>query len=128
MTKQEVLQKIQWRETEFTGQQSIGKFQDLFSDFSALLVRESKTGAARSTVLMTDPNDPKKTFTVVCSLPMTPLVRANKIGLDEIAGFPVFHNEKGFFVGMPAQGWVEIRKITVKEFKPVAVSHADIIG
>jgi len=128
MTQQEVLQNIQWRESELEQGKSIGTFKELFGQFSALLLRKSKTGASHATVLMTDPANPKKTFNVVCSLAMTPLVREGKIGLEEIAGFPVFHGDKGFFVGIPSQGWVPVNKITAKEFKPEAVSHDDIIS
>ena len=127
MTQQELLSKIQWRESEFNQSTSIGTFKETFSQFNALLLKKSKNGAKRASVLMTDPNDTKKTFTVVCSETMTPLVREGVITLQEIAGFPVFHGDKGFFVGIPSQGWVPVSKITAKEFKPVAISHADIL-
>ena len=127
MTQQELLSKIQWRESEFAQSTSIGTFKETFSQFNALLLKKSKKGAKRATVLMTDPNDTKKTFNVVCSETMTPLVREGVITLQEIAGFPVFHGDKGFFVGIPSQGWVPVSKITAKEFVPTAVSHADIL-
>jgi len=127
MTTEQILQNIQWRESELSQSASIGTFKETFSQFNALLLRKSKTNAARASVLMTDPANPKKTFTVVCSLAMTPLVREGVITLQEIAGFPVFHGDKGFFIGIPNEGWVPVSKITTKEFKPQAVSHADII-
>ena len=125
---QDINELIQWRTSENTGKASIGTFKDLFGQFEALLLRKSKTGAERATILMTDPADRTKTFNVICSIEITPRVRSGEITLEHIAQFPVFHGEKGFFVGIPSEGWVAVKKIVAKQYIAKPISHEKVIA
>ena len=126
---QDINELIQWRTSENTGKEALGLFKDLFGAYEALLLRKSKTGAERATVLMTDPVDRTKTFTVVCALDMTPRVRSGEITLEHIAQFPVFHGKNGgFFVGIPHEGWVAVKKIVAKQYIAKPISHEKVIA
>jgi hypothetical protein len=125
---QDINELIQWRTSETTGKVSIGTFKELFSAYEALLLRKSKTGAERATILMTNPEDRTKTFNVICSLDITPRVRSGEITLEHIAQFPVFHGEKGFFVGIPNEGWVAVKKIVAKAYVAKPINFEKLIA
>ena len=126
MTKTELLKDIVWKD-ESANSTSVGNFKELFSDYSSLLVRQSKNNALRATVMLKKDG---KVTPIVCSAKLTTLVRAGKLGMNEIAGFPVFKSDRngGIFIGLPSDGWVEISTIKVKDFVPQAVSLDEIIG
>ena len=126
MTTQQLLSDILWKDEAASGS-SVGTFQELFTDFQSLLVKESKNGAKHSTVMIRKDG---KVTNITCSLRLTSLVRAGKLGMSEIAGFPVFKSDKngGIYIGLPSDGWLEVRSIKVKEFIPVAVSINDTIA
>ena len=90
MLVEELLKSIVWRESTTESSASVGTFKECFSNYSALLLRKSKNNAKRASVLMQDPKDSKKSFIVVCSEALTPLVREEKLGMAEIAGFPIY--------------------------------------
>jgi hypothetical protein len=125
---QDINELIQWRTSETTGNASIGTFKEVFSQFEALLLCKSKNGAERATILMTDPADRTKTFNVVCSIEITPRVRSREITLEHIAQFPVFHGEKGFFVGIPNEGWVAVKKIVAKAYVAKPINFEKLIA
>lgn len=126
MTKTELLKDIVWKD-EAANSTSVGNFKDLFSDYSSLLVKFSKNGAKRSTVMLKKDG---KVTPITCSEKLTDLVRGGKLGMSEIAGFPVFKSDRngGIFIGLPSDGWVEIRTIVVKDFVPQAVSVDEILA
>ena len=125
MTKTELLKDIVWKD-EAANSTSVGNFKELFSDYSSLLVKFSKNGANRSTIMLKKDG---KVSNITCSEKLTALIRSGKLGMNEIAGFPVFKSDtgKGIFVGLPSDGWVEIKTIVVKDFVPAPVSMDEII-
>jgi len=125
---QDINELIQWRTSETTGKASIGNFKELFGAYEALLLRKSKNGAERATILMTDPADRTKTFNVICSLDITPRVRSGEITMEHIVNFPVFHGEKGFFVGIPNEGWVAVKKIVAKAYVAKPINYEKLIA
>ena len=126
MTTEQLLSDVLHRDEASQGT-SVGTFQEMFADFQSLLVKESKTGAKRATVMVRKDG---KVYAIVCSERLTGLVRAGKLGMSEIAGFPIFKSDKnkGIYVGLPSDGWLEVRSIKVKEFIPVAVTINDTIA
>lgn len=126
MTKTELLKDIKWVE-ETVNATSVGNFKELFSDYSSLLIKQSKNGATRATIMIKKDG---KITNITCSEKLTTLVRANKLGMQEIAGFPVFKSDRngGIFVGLPSDGWVEIATIVIKDYVPAAVTVDEILG
>lgn len=126
MTTTELLKDIVWKD-EAANSTSVGNFKDLFADYSSLLVKFSKNGANRSTIMLKKDG---KVTNITCSEKLTLLIRDGKLGMSEIAGFPVFKSDKnkGIFVGLPSDGWVEIRTIKVKDYVPAAVSVEEILS
>ena len=126
MNTQQLLSDILWKDEAAQGT-AVGTFQELFAEFQSLLIKESKSGAARSTIMIRKDG---KVTNITCSERLTGLVRAGKLGMSEIAGFPVFKSDKnkGIYVGLPSDGWIEVRSIKVKEFIPVAVTINDTIA
>ena len=126
MNTQQLLADILWKDEAASGT-SVGTFKEMFADFQSLLVRESKKGATRSTVMIRKDG---KVTNITCSERLTSLVRAGKLGMSEIAGFPIFKSDKngGIYIGLPSDGWLEVRSIKVKEFIPVAVTINDTIA
>ena len=57
-------------------------------------------------------------------------MRANKLGLEEIMGFPVFKSSvhDGIYVGLPGQGWLETKKIVKRAYVPAAIAPEDTIA
>lgn len=125
-TAEQILSQIVWREEKPQGT-GLGNLKDVFPDAELLVVKKSRNNAVRATIMVRKDN---KVTNVICSEDMTPLVRDGRLTIEHLAGFPLVFNEKqnSIYIGFPSQGWVETRKITVKEFKPVAVSHNDLIG
>lgn len=129
MTVQEILQTITYRDDASQGNESIGNFQEIFSQFDALPVKVSKSGARRCTIMLRNKQTGKLTNqNVVMSPTVTDLFRGNKVTMEHIAGFPVFHGDKGFFVGLPSQGWIEVKTIKVAQWVPEAISPEDLVG
>ena len=128
VTKTELLAGILWSEPTTSTDASVGTFQELFGEFKSLLVRTSKNGAAHATVLIQ--NAEGQTKPIVCSTNLTALVRANKIGLEEIMGFPVFKSttHDGIYVGLPGSGWVETKKVVKREYVAAAISLDESIA
>lgn len=125
MTTQELLSDVIWRE-ENANNAAVGTFKDLFSDYESLLVKNSKNGATRATIMIKKDG---KVANITCSEPLTKLVRANKLGMNEIAGFPVLKSDgKGIFVGLPSSGWVEVRSIEVKDYVAAPISMSEMIA
>jgi hypothetical protein len=125
----EILQTITYRDEQFQNSSSLGTVQEIFKDFTILPIKESKNGARRASIMLKNKLTGKVAEQVlVMSTSLTDLFRADKVTTDHIAGFPVFHGEKGFFVGLPSAGWIEVSSITVKEYKPQAVALEDLIA
>jgi hypothetical protein len=123
MTTTQFLGNLVYRDAESQENASVGIFKDLFAkDFNALLVRNSKTGARRATIMLQRKDDATKVTNIVCSAALTDLVRAGKLGIEEIMLFPCFGGEKGNFVGLPSQGWSELSAITPREYKIALLS------
>jgi len=124
-TAEQILSQIVWKDEKPQGT-GLGTLKQAFPDGEVLVVKKSKTGAVRATVLV---RTAKGVMNIICSEQLTPLVRDGRVTEEHLAGFPLVYNEKqnSIYIGFPSTGWVEVRKITPKEFKPEAVGHADII-
>jgi hypothetical protein len=126
---QEILQTITYRDEQSQGNSSIGTVKEIFKDFEFLPVKHSKNGARRASLMMRNIATGKVAEQVLIMSPtLTDLFRDNKVTLNHVAGFPVFHGEKGFFVGLPSAGWVEVKKITIEQYAPQAVALEELIG
>jgi hypothetical protein len=106
-----------------------GVVNEVFKDFEMLPVKHSKNKARRCTIMLRNKTTGKVAAqTLVMSEPLTDLYRADKITINHIVGFPVFHGDKGLFVGLPSAGWQEISNVTAIEYKPMAVSPEELIA
>jgi hypothetical protein len=125
---QEILSKLVWKdpETENAGA-SVGNCSTIFKDCELLAIKHSKNGAKRATFMFK--NKEGKTQTVAMSPRVTELYRADKITEDQILGFPVMYSDKlnSLFIGLPSSGWIEVKAIKVKDFKPSGLSLEDLI-
>jgi len=129
----ELLAKVDRREDQQSENTSVGTLPEIFKGYSTLLVRRSKTKAERATILykkLNETTNKVEVITVICSKDLTQLVRSYRVGMGEISGFPVFHNDKQnqFYVGMPGQGWTEQDDIIVKEWSPEAIDYNNLAG
>jgi len=99
--------------------------KEVFPNAEILIVKNSKNNAQRATVMVKQNG---KISNLICSLPMTPLVRDGRITKEHLAGFPIMYNEKqnSLYIVFPSQGWVEIKDIKVAEYKPTVVSAQDV--
>jgi hypothetical protein len=124
-TAEQILSQIVWREDKPQGT-GLGTLKQVFSDAEILVVKKSKTGAKRATLMV---RTAKGVTNVICSEPLTPLVRDGRVTEEHLAGFPLIWNDQqnSMYITFPSTGWVEVKKITPKEFKPEAVSHNDLI-
>lgn len=129
MTVQEILQNIVWKEetTGLDGATEMGILKDLFPTADMLVVKHSKRGAERASIMIKKDG---KLHTVICSPRVTQLLRADKITKEHLVGFNVLHNTKqnSLYLTLPSDGWVEIRKISIKQYIPVAINPADAIA
>ena len=127
MNVQEILQKIVWKDDSQQSGNSLGNLNVAFPKAEILLVPHSKNGARRATVMLKDNG---KVTNLICSERVTDLMRAGKLTKEHVAGFPVIYNDKqnALYLGLPSDGWIEIKSITVKEYKPQAVSMEDVIA
>ena len=125
-TAEQILSQIVWREDKPQTGTGLGTLKQVFPDAEILVVKKSRTGAKRATLMV---RTAKGVTNVICSEDMTPLVRDGRVTLEHMAGFPLVWNDKqnSMYIGFPSTGWVEVKKITPKEFKPEAVSHNDLI-
>lgn len=116
-TVEQVLAGITWKD-ETEGGNSLGTLQEVFPNAELLLIKNSKTGAERATLMIKQNG---KVTTVVIGKAITPLVRKGLITENHLAGFPVMHNEKnnGLYIGAPSGGWKEIKNIIVEAFTQV---------
>lgn len=112
-------------ETRTNTAQVLGTYKQLFPGWEVLPVKHSKNNAARATLVFKH-SDGKQMANVILSTVATGLFRADKIDLEELAGFPIIYNDtnlKGekveprLFLGLPPQGWIPVDKIVVKAFK-----------
>lgn len=127
MNVQEILSSIVYHDEASKGKNDIGNFQEVFSDFEGLPVKTSKNGARRASIMLKNKQTGLVAKNPVCMSPaLTDLFRSDKVTMEHIAGFPVFHGDKGFFVGLPGQGWTDIKSIKVAEYKPTVVSAQDV--
>jgi len=113
-TLEQVLAGIEWK-AEQEGSSSLGTIQDVFPNAELLIIKNSKTGAKRATIMIKQNG---KVTNVVCAENITPLVREGIITEKHLAGFPVMYSEKynSLFVGAPSGGWQEIKNIVVEAF------------
>lgn len=103
MTLAELKNKIVWKDAESDRGESIGKTGDAFTNCNILILRTSKNGAKRATVLFED-KDSKKVTNVTCSLALTEYVRNGEIHEGHIKSLPLFYSEdKGLFIGLGSQ-------------------------
>jgi len=110
----EILSKLETRDA-LVSSTSIGTIKSAFPDHKMLVVRKSKNGAERASILLEKDG---QVWTVVCSKALTPLVRENKVREEHLAQFPLVYNEErnALFLGLPANGWVEVKEIEVVDF------------
>jgi hypothetical protein len=125
MTAEQILQNIVWREDKPQGS-GLGTLKEVFPTSEILIVKNSKTGAKRATILVKKDG---KVYNVICSEQLTPLVREGKVTAEHLAGFPLVYNDKqnSIYIGFPSTGWTEVKSITVKEFVPQAVNLEDLV-
>jgi len=116
MTLAELKSKIVWSDQESDRGQSVGKTGDVFTNCNVLIIRQSKNGAARATVLFEDKTT-KKVTNITCSLALTSYVRSGDIMEGHIKSLPLFHSdEKGFFVGLGSQ-FIDFDAVKEEAFK-----------
>ena len=116
MTLAELKSKIVWKDQEADRGQSVGKTGDVFTNCNVLILRTSKNGAARATVLFEDKTT-KKITNITCSLALTSYVRSGEIMEGHIKALPLFHSdEKGFFVGLGNQ-FIDFDAVQEEAFK-----------
>ncbi len=125
MNVQEILNGILWKEETAQTGNNLGTLKEVFPNAEILIVKNSKNNAQRATVMVKQNG---KISNLICSLPMTPLVRDGRITKEHLAGFPIMYNEKqnSLYIVFPSQGWVEIKDIKVAEYKPTVVSAQDV--
>ena len=127
VTKQQLLAGIDWTDAKENQSASVGTFQELFSDFNAILVRKSKNGAKLATVLLQDPTT-GKTKPVCCSERLTALVRANEaITIEHIMNLPVFKHKEhsGIYVGLKGQNFKKVEEIQAIDLAPSATFNME---
>lgn len=126
MTAEQILQSIVWRDDNPQTGNGLGTLQEVFPTAEILLVKNSKTGAKRATIMVKKDG---KVTNLICSEQLTPLVRDGRVTKEHLAGFPIIFNDKqnSLYIGFPSTGWTEVRTITVKEFVPEAISLEEMI-
>ena len=124
-TVQEILQTIVWKDTQEQGN-GLGTLKEVFPNAEILIVKVSRNNAKRATLMLREGN---KVTNVICAEKLTPLVRDGRVTKEHLAGFPLVYNEaqNSIYIGFPAEGWTEIRKITVAKWEATAVSKDDLI-
>jgi hypothetical protein len=116
MTLAELKSKIVWKDQESDRGQSVGKTGDVFTNCNVLILRQSKNGAERATVLFED-KATKRITNITCSLALTSYVRSGEITEGHIKALPLFHSdEKGFFVGLGSQ-FIDFDAVKEEAFK-----------
>lgn len=125
-TAEQILQSIVWRDDNPQTGNGLGTLKEVFPTAEILLVKNSKTGAKRATIMVKKDG---KVTNLICSEALTPLVRDGRITAEHLAGFPIIFNDKqnSLYIGFPSTGWTEVRTITVKEFVPEAISLEEMI-
>ena len=125
MKVQEILNGLLWKDATAPSGNRMGNLKDVFPDAKVLIVKKSKNNAKRATI-MVEQNG--KVTNVICSEDLTPLVRDGRVTEEHLAGFPIIYNDKqnSLYIGFPSQGWIEVKGITVAEYKPVPVNHSDL--
>jgi hypothetical protein len=123
-TVEEILAGIQWKDASTTGT-SLGTIQDLFPKAELLLVKTSKSGAKRATIMVKDGD---KVTNLIIGEELTVLVREGLISLEHLVGFPLMHNDKQnqLYVGRPSQGWQEVKSIVKQDYKITAITMKDL--
>lgn len=125
MTAEQILQNIVWREDKPQGS-GLGTLKEVFPTSEILIVKKSKTGAKRATIMVKKDG---KIYNVICSEQLTPLVRDGRVTAEHLAGFPLVYNDtqNSIYIGFPSTGWIEVNSITAKEFIPEAINPEDLI-
>jgi hypothetical protein len=110
----EILSKIETRE-EMGSSESIGTIHSLFLDHDVIVVKKSRTGATRASILVKKDGQVKN---IICSEAISPAIRDGRITREHLVGFPLFYNEEQnqLYVGAPSAGWVAVRDIEVEDF------------
>ena len=123
-----ILEKLVYREATSLDGINAGTISEVFADFEMLPVKNSKSGARRSTIMFKKDG---KVTNVILSATLTDAFRAGVVEKEHIVGFPMIWNEekKQLFVGFPAEGWTKTATITAKDYvvKFDATNVSDII-
>jgi len=126
MTIEEILKGIEWKEaTEASS--SIGVLNEVYKDHEILLVKNSKTGAKRATIMVKKDN---KVSTVIIGEELTTLVRAGLVTLEHLVAFPLLYNDKQnqLYLGRPSEGWKAVADVKVVNYVPKPVALEDLIA
>ena len=130
MKLEEVKSLIQYTDTETQTTSAVGTVNEVYDDCSIVaVVKDSKNGAQRSTIVLINNTTGKRT-NLVMSLALTKEFKENRVSLSQIMGFPVFFKEdtKSFFAGLPTMGAIAVKDIAVEEYKPMRLSVADLMN
>ena len=125
-TVQEILQEIVWKDDQQSGS-SLGVLNEVFPTAEILVVKNSRNNARRATVMLKDNG---KVTHLICSEKVTDLLRADKLQKEHLAGFPIIWNEtqSQMYLGLPSQGWIEVKTIKVAQWVPEAISPEDLVN
>lgn len=130
MKLEEAKSLIQYTDTESQVSSAVGTVNELYDDCSIVaVVKDSKNGAQRSTIVLINNNTGKRT-NLVMSLALTKEFREDRISLSQIMGLPVFFKEdtKTFFAGLPAMGAIAVKDIAVEKYNPMRLTVADLMN
>ena len=120
-----ILEKLVYREATSQDGINAGTISEVFADFEMLPVKNSKSGARRSTIMFKKDG---KVTNVILSAVLTDAFRAGVVEKEHIIGFPMIWNEdkQQLFVGFPAEGWTKTATITVKNYVVAPFDHNDV--
>ena len=120
-----ILEKLVYREATSQDSISAGTISEVFADFEMLPVKNSRTGARRSTIMFKKDG---KITNVILSETLTDAFRAGIIETAHIVGFPMIYNEdkQQLFVGFPAAGWAPTKSVTVKDYVVAPFDHNNV--
>lgn len=132
LTIDQYLDTLVYSDAQSANSASVGKFQEIFSNFTAR-INVSKNyredGSLKNcSVMLTNKSTGQVTW-VTCSDALSPFVRNGSIELAHIAGFPVFRGDNGGnYVGLPAPVNQDVASLVVREFKAAAISLEEAIA
>mgnify|MGYP001390763024 CR=1 FL=1 len=126
MTTEEILKGLEWKDATETSS-SIGILNEVYKGHELLLIKNSKTGPKRATIMIKKGD---QVTNVIIGKEPTTLVRANIINLEHLVGFPLMYNDKQnqLYLGRPSEGWQAVADITVVNYVATPVTLEELAG